>query len=121
MADNVGTALVNVHVMVEARPTSEKAWGARPSPLLGEGATDGEGDIQVALAPPNLADPIIVQNQFYNIQVSLVVPGGPPIPLLSLPRHLGTDPNLVEETADVGAKYKQVRVSAQAACQIRGG
>jgi len=75
----------------------------------------------VALAPPNLADPIIVQNQFYNIQVSLVVPGGPPIPLLSLPRHLGTDPNLVEETADVGAKYKLVRVSAQAACQIRGG
>ncbi len=72
-ADNVGTPLANVHVMVEARPISKKAWGARPSPLLGEGATDGEGHIQVPLAPPDLADPIIVQDQFYNIQVSLVV------------------------------------------------
>ena len=87
--------------------------------MLGEGATDSTGHIQVALNAPDLNNPLIVRNQVYNIEVWLLVPSGPPIPILTFPRYLGTDPNRITEFAAVAAKTTQAQVSTQAAHQVR--
>lgn len=73
----------------------------------------------MALNAPDLNDPLIVRNQVYNIEVWLLVPTGPPIPILTFPRYLGPDPNRIKEFADVAAKTTQVRVSVHAARQMR--
>jgi len=119
VTDKAGVPLANAQIRVDAMAASAEAWGAHPWPVLGEGATDGTGHMQVALNAPDLNDPLIVRNQVYNIEVWLLVPSGPPIPILTQPRYLGTDPNRITEFVGVAAKTTQVQVSAPAAHQVR--
>lgn len=90
-----GSPLSNVALRVQVVPQwpALETWGARSYPTIGEGSTDNNGYLHVAVTYPRASDRALYGNHdTVNLQLLLIAPNGKALPLTSFPRYLGSDP-----------------------------